>query len=191
MSLPIPPTLTDGTVTLRVHRPGDAERIVEQSRDAESIRWTTVPTPYGLDDARRFLGEVMPAGWVSGKEWGFAVEASGRYAATVTLRDRGPGRAEVAYGSHPDVRGTGVMERALRLLLTWGFETQRLQTVIWWANAGNWASRKLAWKVGFSFDGTVRRWLDDRGELTDAWVGTLLAGEPMHPREDWAAASAR
>ena len=187
MTLRIPPTLTDGTVTLRVHRPSDAERIVEQSVDPDSVRWTTVPSPYGLDDARAFLGEVMPGGWVSDREWGFAVEFEGRYAGTVSLRNEGSHRAELAYGSHPDVRGSGVMERAVRLLLAWGFEELGLRTVVWWAPHGNWASRRLAWKVGFSLDGTVRRWLDHRGEPTDAWVGTLLREDPREPRTRWLA----
>ena len=63
----------------------------------------------------------MPGWWAEGTEWGFAVEFEGRYAGTVSLRDEGPGRAEIAYGSHPDVRGTGAMLRALRLLVDWGF----------------------------------------------------------------------
>lgn len=184
------PTLTDGPVTLRAHRPTDAERCVEQSVDVESVRWTSVPTPYSLEDAHEFIGSRARA-WLDDTAWPFAVEAGGRYAGTVELRNEGPGRAEVAYGSHPDVRGTGTMERALRLLLGWGFEARALETVVWWAYAGNWPSRKLAWKVGFSFDGCVRRWLNGRDGLVDGWVGTLLAGEPLQPREDWAVASAR
>jgi RimJ/RimL family protein N-acetyltransferase len=184
------PTLSDGVVTLRSHRPSDAERGVEQSVDAESVRWTTVPTPYSLDDAREFIGTLARA-WYDDTEWAFAVEVDGRFAGTVSLRDRGPGRAEIAYGAHPDVRGTGTMERALRLLLGWGFAARELRTVVWWANEGNWASRKLAWKVGFSYDGCVRQWLPHRGALTDAWVGTLLAGEQLRPREAWEVASAR
>src|SRR3954468_22787279 len=46
------PTLTDGSVTLRAHRPEDARGAFEQSRDPSSQRWTTVPVPYSMDDAR-------------------------------------------------------------------------------------------------------------------------------------------
>lgn len=184
------PTLVDGAVVLRAHRPSDAQRCLEQSLDAESVRWTTVPTPYTLADAHDFIGSRARA-WLEDTEWAFAVEVEGRYGGSISLRPQGPGRAEVAYGSHPDVRGTGAMERAVRTLLTWGFTERGVRTVVWWANEGNWASRRLAWKVGFSYDGCVRRWLDHRGELTDAWVGTLLAGEPLQPREPWEVASAR
>jgi RimJ/RimL family protein N-acetyltransferase len=146
------PTLTDGTVTLRAHTAADAVGCLEQCQDPVSQQWTTVPVPYEMGHAHQFLGEVVPAGWREGREWAFAVQATDddgtpRFAGSVSLRNEGSARAEVAYGSHPWVRGRGVMERALNLLLDWGFEERGLKTVIWWANRGNWASRKLAWPL--------------------------------------------
>jgi RimJ/RimL family protein N-acetyltransferase len=188
------PTLVDAhptaPVRLRAHRAGDAPGALEQCLDPLSRQWTTVPLDYTLDDAKRFVGHAMPGGWRSDTEWAFAVEAvddtgAPRYAGTVSLRNEGDGRAEIAYGSHPWVRGRGVMERALCLLLDWGFSERRLETVIWWANKGNWASRKLAWRLGFSFEGAPRHWLAQRGELLDSWVGTLLAGDPRGPSSLW------
>lgn len=183
------PTLTDGEVTLRAHRPDDAPAVLEQCHDPLSRQWTTVPLEYTLADAEQFATTKVGGWWEDGSEWAFAVETTDgdvrRFAGTVSLRDRGEGRAEVAYGSHPWVRGRGVMERALRLLLTWGFEQRDLRMVVWWANRGNWASRRLAWRVGFRVEGEVRRWLPQRGDLLDGWVGTLLAGEPMEPRTPW------
>ncbi len=99
--------------------------------------------------------------------------------------DRAAGVAEIAFGSHPSVRGRGVMERAVRLLLTWGFEDADLHTVWWRAHVGNWASRRLAWKVGFRTEGRVRQWVTQRGLRHDAWVGSLLRGDPREPRNPW------
>ncbi|MGZ4437064.1 MAG: GNAT family N-acetyltransferase [Nocardioidaceae bacterium] len=183
------PVLTDGTVTLRAHRLEDAPAVVEQCTDPVSIRWTTVPQPYTLADAEGFITERVPAAWAT-RGWVFAVEApdddgTPRFCGTVELRDEGDGRAEVAYGSHPWARGRGIITRAVRLLLDWGFDERGLQTVVWWANRGNWASRRLAWRLGFSCDGTVSGWLPQRGELLDGWVGTLGAGAPREPRHPW------
>lgn len=184
------PTLTDGVVTLRAHRDADLDRCVEQSVDPASIRWTTAPTPYTREDARRFVRDIMPGGWATDQEWGFAVEHEGRFGGTVSLRNEGERRAEIAFGAHPDVRGTGAMTRACRLLLEWGFAPvedggRGLETVIWYAYQGNWASRRLAWRVGFSYDGVLRGWLSQRGQPRDAWAGTLRAGEPLEPRHPW------
>ena len=156
------PHLSDGTVTLRAHRPDDVQALHEQATDALMLRWTTVPDPSTPETSHAFATEVIPSGWRDDTEWAFAVEAPDpdgvpRFVGTVSLRDRGDRRAEIAYGAHPWARGRGYVDRALRLLLDWGFAEKDLLTVIWWANKGNWASRKVAWRLGFSFDGTVRQ----------------------------------
>lgn len=184
------PTLVSGPVTLRAARPEDADGVVEQCLDPVSVAWTTVPLGYTRDDALAFLTQHIPDGWRTGSAYTFVVEVTGddgvpRFAGTISLRDEGDRRAEVAYGAHPWARGRGAMTTAVRLLLEWGFAERGLQTVIWWANAGNWASRKLAWRLGFAFGGEVLQWLPQRGELLDGWVGTLRAGDPMEPAHPW------
>jgi RimJ/RimL family protein N-acetyltransferase len=153
-----------------------------------SRQWTTVPVPYSLADAQSFVTERASSAW-GGGTWMFAVEADHRdgprFCGTVELRDEGSRRAEIAYGAHPWARGRGLVHRALELLLAWGFDERGLETVIWWANRGNWASRRAAWRLGFSFDGTLERWLPQRGDLRDAWVGVLHADEPREPRHLW------
>ena len=149
--MPIAPTLTDGTVTLRAHREDDVEGVYEQCQDPLSQQWTTVPLPYTREDARRFVTETIPKGWADGTSWGFAVEVDGRYAGTVELRDEGEGRAEVAYGSHPWVRGTGRDgARRTAAASTGASPSAARRAVVWRANKGNWASRKLAWRLGFT-----------------------------------------
>lgn len=179
------PTLTDGVVTLRAHRLEDTDGVLEQSTDPLSQRWTTVPIPYPRESAESFIAHAMPSGWEQDVEWGFAIEVDGRFGGTVSLRPMPSQRAEIAYGAHPAVRGTGAVDRALRLLLEWGFEEQGLQSVLWLANVGNWGSRRAAWRLGFTIDGTVRRWLAHRGEYVDGWIGTLHRDDPRSPRTPW------
>ena len=187
------PVLTDGTVRLRAHTEGDLVAFVEQNDDLLTRTWTRVPVPYRLEDAQRALRHVKPDGWALDQEWSFAVDApdpgepSGtlRYAGTVTLRNCDEARAEIAYAAHPWARGRGVIEAALRLLVEWGFAEHGLETIVWWAQEGNWASRKVAWRLGFSCDGVVRRWQEHRGALVDAWVGTLHRDDVRAPRGPW------
>ena len=185
-----PPYLVDAdtspVVALRLHTADDVARVLEQCVDPLSRRWTTVPLDYTVEQAGRFVSEAVPGGWEDGTEWGFAVDVDGRFGGTVSLRPEHGGRVEVAYGAHPDVRGTGAMERALRLLLEWGFAEQGVRTVVWRAERGNWASRRLAWRLGFAITATpVRSYLEHRGELVDMWVGTLLAGDDRRPATPW------
>ncbi|MCW2814896.1 MAG: N-acetyltransferase [Nocardioides sp.] len=100
------PTLSDGVVTLRAHRPDDAARVVEQCTDPDTVRWTTVPAPYGPAEAAQFLDEVVPGAWASGAAAYFAIEHAGRFAGTVDLRFRGRDEAEVGFGLHPTPAAT-------------------------------------------------------------------------------------
>ena len=92
---------------------------------------------------------------------------------------------EVAYGAHPWARGRGVMERAVRMLIEWGFKAERLNTIEWLSPRGNWPSWRLAWKLGFTYEGVLPNWLSQRGKLVDGWVGILRRGEAMLPRAPW------
>jgi RimJ/RimL family protein N-acetyltransferase len=184
------PTLTDGVVTLRAPTDDDIEGSFEQCQDPASQRWTRIPVPYTRDDAKTYLRHIIPGGWETDREWCFVVEArddtgTPRFAGSISLRNEDEARAEIAYGAHPWVRGRGVMERACRLLLDWGFAERDLQTVSWSARRGNWASRRLAWRLGFTVEGSMRSWLPQRGELADVWVGTLLRGDVRSPGSPW------
>jgi RimJ/RimL family protein N-acetyltransferase len=186
------PTLTDRGVTLRAPEDDDIPGSVEQCLDPVSQQWTTAPVPYTPEDARTYLRHIIPSGWETDREWGFVVEAhdadrggARRFAGTISLRNLGDGRAEVAYGAHPWARGKGIIEDALRQLVRWGFEERDLQSLVWLARRGNWASRRLAWRLGFTFEGTLRDWLPTRDGLGDAWAGTLRRGELMEPRSPW------
>ena len=81
-SLTTCPLLTSGDVTLRAHRLDDAEAIVEQCTDPDSIRWTTVPLDYDLAMAESWVTTAIPARWEDGSERVFAIEthSSGRAA---------------------------------------------------------------------------------------------------------------
>jgi [ribosomal protein S5]-alanine N-acetyltransferase len=188
------PTITDGEepdpITLRPHRPDDLEPAYEMCTDPDMQRWTTVPVPYERHHAEEFLQVRVPRGWADGTEWAFAVEARDddgrpRFAGNVALRPDGAGGAEVAYALAPWARGRGVMSRAVRLILQWGFDERDLHVVLWRANVGNWASRRVAWATGFRVEGMVRGLLVARGQLHDGWIGSIVRGEPFQPATPW------
>ena len=186
------PRLTDGVVTLRAAHRDDVQGVLEQCLDPVSQEWTTVPLGYAYDDAVDYLTVAIPEGWRTETELVFVVESDDagapRYVGNIALRMQGDGRAEVAYGAHPWARGRGLVARAVRLMVRWGFDDLGVRTTTWAANRGNWPSRRLAWSLGFRVEGAPRGWLPQRGELKDAWIGTLLRGEPMRPATPWRSA---
>ncbi|MFC7495131.1 MULTISPECIES: GNAT family N-acetyltransferase [unclassified Nocardioides] len=78
------------------------------------------------------------------------------------LRVVGPGRAEVERGPAPD-------EVALAAALDAAFRDGTATSVGWWVPVGDWAARRTAWRLGFSYAGVLRGWADGG----DAWAFTL------------------
>lgn len=186
------PLLVDATagVALRAHRESDLQGIVEQCRDPESIRWTTVPTPYDEADARTFLDRIREA-WDTGGTRHWAVDLlgadgapSGVFGGSIAVSghgvrgEGGDGIGEVAFGLHPAARGRRAMSAALRLVRDYAFDVLDLRVLRWRAAVGNWGSRWTAAAAGFRFDGTVRSLLVHRGELLDGWLATMTAEDP-------------
>ncbi len=183
------PVLSDGQVTLRAHRQDDLDGIVEQCNDPDMQLFTAIPVPYSREDAKGFLaGRKEP--WENDEVWAFAIEAVGgagasRFAGSINVRNSGSGWGEIGFGAHPGVCGRGVMTTAVRLITDWAFKDQGLKAISWEAYEGNAASLKVAWKNGFTFEGTTRARLSRRGEPMNAWRASLLATDSREPKTRW------
>jgi ribosomal-protein-alanine N-acetyltransferase len=181
------PELSDGRVTLRAHRVEDVEAMVEQCRDPEMQRFTTVPVPYTRADAEAFVGSRASA-WQDGTRCSFVIETAegigaSHFAGSIGLHGVTPeGLAEVGYGLHPALRGRGVTTAALGLLLDWAFAEGGIERVGWQCIPGNLGSWRVAWRNGFTFDGPRRHAHAQRGELGDSWTGSLLATDTREPK---------
>lgn len=185
------PGLTDGHVVLRAHHRDDLARVVEQCTDPATVRWTTVPAPYGPDEARAFLA-VVEAAWNEPgghRYWAVAdaADPARRFLGTVDLRPFARGDvAEVGFALHPEGRGRGLMAAAVRLVAQWWFD-EGGSRVHWQAERGNFASWRVAWACGFTHHGTLPGSLADRdgGPALDAWRASLGADDVMEARTPW------
>ncbi len=183
------PELADARVRLRAHRPDDADRIVEQSVDPDSMAHTTVPRPYGPEDARHFLGLIQDA-WNDPdgvRYWAItaADDPTSAFLGTIDIRPQGRhGIAETGFGLHPEGRGRGLMSGAVRLVARHWFDTGG-RRLYWRANRGNVASWRVAWACGFTFHATLPDLLDHPDRAFDGWVASLAPEDPMTPRTPW------
>jgi RimJ/RimL family protein N-acetyltransferase len=174
-----PVTLSDGQVVLRPLREDDLSAIVTACQDPETVRWTTIPDPYGEAHARDFVFRYAGEGWAEDTRAVFAVADpdTDQYLGSIDLRLSPDESAEVGYAVAPWARGRGVGTAALRLICRWGLEVLGLQRIEWQAEVGNDASRRVAERVGFVVEGTCRKRLVHRGRRVDGWIGSLLPGE--------------
>lgn len=185
--VPVVPCLSEGTVVLRTLRDADAEQLVLNCVNEDAVRWTTVPLGYTLEHAAYFINTITADGWRNGDVLTFAVAdpATDMLLGTVDLQCKHPGAASIGINFGPHARGTGAAEKAVRLAADFAFNELNLSFLHWHALAPNWGSRKLAWKLGFTFDGEIRGDYDDRGTPGDRWILSLAAGDPRAPQSPW------
>ncbi len=193
-----PFVLRDAHVTLSVPTLADVDQVAEACTDPEIAAWTVVPSPYTRQDAEGFVTQMVADGWGRDTMYTWAVRPAGQIdgpvlgmmGVGVTAGAPGADRAgEIGYWTAPDARGRGITTAAARLAADWalspdGLGLTRLQ---WQAYVGNWPSRRVAWRLGFRSEGTLRRYGMQRGVLRDSWMASLLADDPRGPSEPWPA----
>lgn len=152
--------LGDGLV-LRALLPGDAEAIAEACGDPAIVRWTRVPVPYTLEDAREFIEAATPADGEAAHTFAVTLEdpdhARGRLVGACGLEvDARTATAELGYWTAPDARGRRVTTRAAAAVVRHGFDTLDLARIWMVAAVDNPASNAIAERLGFRFEGVQR-----------------------------------
>jgi RimJ/RimL family protein N-acetyltransferase len=177
--MPTPGALETERLLLRPPRPEDVPAIFEACQDPEIQRWTVIPSPYHRQDAEFFVTGLATQGWADGTAatWCVFEKATGALVGTQALSRRGPGRSEIGYWTAAAARGRGLALEAVRAVCRWGFAERGLRRIEWTAYLGNEPSRALALKAGFTMEGTLRSYAEQRGEFRDVWMGSLLAGD--------------
>lgn len=181
--LPLEPVeITAGVLHLRPWKLSDAEAVFRACQDPEIPRWTRVPVPYTQGHAEDFVCRQAPDAWATATGAPLAVvdATTEELLASVALQEMtDEGDAELAYWCAAGARGRGVTTAAAAALLRWGFGALGLERVEWRAAVGNHASRRVAEKLGFTLDGTLRGAvvLGD-GARHDCWIGSRLATDP-------------
>ena len=174
--------LTDGVVVLRGWRQTDAAQLVEACKDPEIPRWTAVPDPYTLEDASAWVrGDPLPLE-PPGDRVSFAV-ADAEDDAHLLLGSIGIMRiergqsGEIGYWLAPWARGRGAMVRAVRLLAGWAWAEFRLRRIELVIAVDNLPSLAVAERAGFTREGVLRDYRQNKGVWRDHAMWSLLRDE--------------
>lgn len=180
--------LRGGGILLAVPTASDVDALTALCQDPEVQRWTTVPVPYGRSDAETFV-EQVDRDWARGTalNWALRNPEDRSVLGMVGINLDGHDSGEIGFWLGAEARGRGLMTAAVRLVAEYAFapEGLGLYRMLWSAYVGNWASRRVAWRLGFRIEGTVRAHLLQRGRRRDSWLATLVAGDPMEPAVRW------
>jgi ribosomal-protein-alanine N-acetyltransferase len=181
------PVLSDGIVTLRAHMPADIDAMVEMANDPAMRRWTSIPVPSTREMSEQYAFAAIPRGWDEGKHRGWAIEVDGRFAGNIDIRQTPI--ADIGYALHPSARGQGVMARAVRLAVDWALTEGDVEIVHWRAHVGNEPSLRVAHQTGFTLHALIPGMLHERGQVLDAWTGSIRFGDAPTARTRWAEAT--
>ena len=137
---------------LRAPRESDAPAIAAGCSDPEIARWTKVPSPYTLEDARAWI-----AGTELHRERGTELQLVIVHGeddrvvggTALRLRERPGPHGEIGYWVAAGARRLGVGARAVRLLAGYGLETLGLSWIEIAVSPRNEPSRRLALSAGF------------------------------------------
>lgn len=135
-----------------------------------------------LDETIKFIEQELEAYRLQ-KEliWAVRLLKSQRIIGSVSMSywDRYHRRAEIGYDLAKEHWGLGLAQEAIREVLRFGFEQMALNRIEIWTSVANLRSLRLAERLGFSRDGSLRnRILEDDGQFYDCAVYGLL-------RDDW------
>lgn len=177
-----PVELFDDRLLLRLPLRADVDDITRACQDPELQRWIPVPVPYARAHGQQWVDDTRDS-WRADRELRWVIverQAGGAMSGplgAIGLHARDATMREVGFWMAPWARGQGIMTDAVRLVCGWGFTELGLGRIEWLANVGNNASRRVAQKVGFTMEGTMRARLLHRGERVDGWCGGLLPGD--------------
>ena len=152
---------------LRPFRMSDAEGITEAINSKTIARNTlTIPYPYKLKDAKWWLGlkkkDVLS----------FCIEIDGEVAGSIGLdKIVKEHKAEIGYWLAEKYWGKGLMTKAVKEVVNFGFQKLKLKRIYAETSSFNKISMGVLKKNGFKFEGILKK--DARkknGELLDVYL---------------------
>jgi ribosomal-protein-alanine N-acetyltransferase len=175
----MPTPLRSGIVVVRDWQESDAPELAAQANDRRvwlGLR-DAFPHPYGIEDARRFIGVAMG---MSPRTF-LAVEVDGHVAGGIGYVLHGDVErvsAEVGYWLGHAFWGRGIATTAVRLLTRHAFEVRpELRRLYAMPFATNAASARVLEKAGYVREALLRQSVIKDGRALDQFIYAILRDE--------------
>ncbi|MBB6172855.1 RimJ/RimL family protein N-acetyltransferase [Nocardiopsis mwathae] len=177
-------------LTLRAFTEADIDDVYAAVRDPLIQTWLPLPepgVPYTRADAEEWCLTGAPESRAGGdgQNWAVTDRRTGRFLGSVGLtRTMWVVRStEVGYWTAPWSRGTGVAAEAVTAVSRWALD-QGLERVVLRAATANTASRRVAEKSGFAFEGIERNAMLLHEGRADLALYSLIPSDLGKPPED-------
>jgi RimJ/RimL family protein N-acetyltransferase len=177
-----------GGFALRLPKAADAPSLIRLCQDPEIPRWTTVPSPYGVDEAEAFL--QRSSDWTTGRDerrvYAIVDPSDVLVGTSGLVRCRPEDEcAEIGYWLGEASRGRGIARNAVTATLGAALQAgyQRVDAEVL---VGNVASQRLLERVGFTHEGILRS-IGSHGcglnlRRIDVHVYSVIVADPVAQR---------
>lgn len=166
---------------LRLHEEHHAQAlfdVVEKNRDHLGQWLPFVDMTRGPDDTLAFIRRARRS-WAEGRSIQTGIWRGGQIIGTIGFvnLDRSNDRAEIGYWLDADYQGQGIITRAVRALLDYGFGELDLYRVEIRSDPDNEPSWKIPERLGFVLEGVTRGWARFGDRHVDCRVYSILRDE--------------
>ena len=147
--------------------------------DPDLLRFTRIPEPAPPGYARHWLRRYEE-GRRDGTKEAFAIVDGGATFLGLALApgiEREEAQAELGYVVAPEARGRGVATRALGLLTDWALGERGLERLTLLISTENEASKTVAARNGYVFEGVLRSLAFKQGRREDTELWSLLPAD--------------
>jgi [ribosomal protein S5]-alanine N-acetyltransferase len=179
------PSLATNRLFLRHIQPGDAEDLYAIFSDEEAMQFYGHEPHRSVDETHALIEQIQARyGRREAIRWGVTLKGEDRVLGSCGFHhfDAGFHRAETGYELHRTFWGQGIMTEALSAILSYGFDFLGLHRVEAIIDMANERSKGLLLKLGFTYEGTLRRRYFFRDQFEDEHYFGLLRDEWHGPR---------
>ena len=174
------PTIDLGDYILREQKIADAEDFFKYYSDPVVNKYIVSSIPTNIDEARlelRYWINVFD--YNDGIYFAIAKKSDNQMIGSVGISsvNRNHNRIEASYDLAQEYWGKGIMTKALKAVLKYGFEELKFNRIEAFAMAGNIGSNKVLAKCGFSFEGNLRQHRFHNGRYVDIGIYSALRQE--------------
>ena len=169
------PIIKSKLFVLRPFKRGDEVSLRRSVNDWHIYRYTAlIPYPYTMKHARDWIKKNISLNSNPKKgEINFAIVIDGNVVGGIGLRSMWmteveTHKAEIGYWLAKRHWGKGIMTEAVRLVTDYAFKHLKLQRIYAAVMSNNKASARILEKVGFNFEGTLKRNYLKDGKFIDA-----------------------
>lgn len=175
------PVLETDRLLLRPMRMSDARDLFAYARDPEVSRHVLWEPHQSISDSRQMLRAVR---WQYHRglpsSFAIALRESGRMIGTIGFMwiNTEYRSAEVGYSLARSYWNQGLMTEALKKVLSFGFDTLRLNRIEAQHETDNPASGRVMARCGMRYEGTMRQRIVNKGRYADVAVYAMLRSDP-------------